>query len=271
MTHVTAPAFCFSGTSSAMDDLILSKQPLVSVVVPTHNRPAMLTRAVESALSQTYDNLEVIIVDDRSGEATARAANMLAQSSKVRYYRSNGRGACAARNLGIQVSSGEFVTGLDDDDLFTPQRIERLLAAYDDQYAFVAARSATFVDEVLPSVDESIGRVRVISMRKLLDSNRIGNQALVRRDRLLTVGGFDEKLRARQDYDLWVRLVERFGPAKLITNVLYLRNESPDYDRISKSENRRRGVVQFYKKHRHRMSFKQNLKTLSLITKKGED
>ena len=252
-----------------LNDLSSEEQSLVSVIIPTHKRPQMLVRAVESVLAQTYSNLEIIIVDDNSGAETERIANQLTLHPQVKYFKSPRRGACAARNFGIRQALGFFITGLDDDDLFTPRRIEKLVNAYDSDYAFVAARSAIFETEIMPQVDEEKGRTRIFSLSKLLDNNRVGNQALVERNRILSVGGFDEKLRARQDYDLWVRLVEKFGAAKVITNKLYLRNESFSHGRISKSRSRKRGVLQFYKKHYKKMNYIQRYRYFSLMRKSG--
>ena len=246
-----------------------SEQPLVSVIIPTHNRPKMLVRAVESVLAQTYDNVEIVIVDDHSGSETKTVAERLAAYQNVCYFLSDGQGACAARNFGVKQANGVFVTGLDDDDLFTSHRIEKLVAAYEDRFSLVAARSTVFTESFCPVIDEESGRTRIFPLRRLLDNNRIGNQALIERSRFLAVGGFDTNFRARQDYDLWVRLVECYGPAKVITNKLYLRNESSLHQRISKSSKRKRGVLQFYRKHNEKMTCIQRYKYFQLMKKTG--
>ncbi len=248
---------------------MLQEKPLVTIVIPSHNRPEMLSRAVGSVLNQTYNRLEVIIVDDHSDKKTLAVGSALAEHQQVKLLKSPGTGACAARNFGIKNATGEFVTGLDDDDLFTPRRVEKLFAAYDEEYAFVAARSTIFTENHIPDVDEEKGRVRFFTLKRMLDTNRIGNQVFARKERFLEVGGFDEALSARQDYDLWVRLVEKYGKAKIITNILYLRNENVDYKRISRSKSRERGLLQFYNKHNHKMTFKQRVKYLSMLSAVG--
>ncbi|MFD2837427.1 glycosyltransferase family 2 protein [Azotobacter vinelandii] len=97
--------------------------PLVSVYIPTRNRLEKLERALRSVLGQTYANHEILVCDDASTDGTFERISRLARSErKIRYLRNPApRGACSARNLGIFAARGEFITGLDDDDEFTPR------------------------------------------------------------------------------------------------------------------------------------------------------
>lgn len=96
--------------------------PLVSVVIPTYNRAALLCEAVDSVLQQTYRNIEIIVIDDGSTDDTAAA--MQGYGDRVRYSRRANAGVNAARNLGIKQSRGEFLALLDSDDLWAPYKIE---------------------------------------------------------------------------------------------------------------------------------------------------
>lgn len=115
--------------------------PLVSIYIPTHNRREKLERALSSVLGQTYENYEILVCDDGSTDGTCEWISKLTQTNqKIRYLRNPApRGACSARNLGIFAARGEFITGLDDDDEFTPDRLEHLLHIWDDKYAFVCS------------------------------------------------------------------------------------------------------------------------------------
>lgn len=107
--------------------------PLVSVIIPTHNRAALLCQAVESVLEQSYGNLEIIVIDDGSTDDTAEAVQRYAD--RVRYTRRPNAGVNAARNLGLKQARGEFVALLDSDDLWPPYKIElqvRLLRTFTD-------------------------------------------------------------------------------------------------------------------------------------------
>jgi len=107
--------------------------PLVSVIIPTYNRAALLCEAVDSVLQQTYRNIEVIVVDDGSTDDTT--AVMEKYGDRVRYSRRPNAGVNAARNLGFKQSKGEFIALLDSDDLWAPYKLElqvRLLRFFTD-------------------------------------------------------------------------------------------------------------------------------------------
>lgn len=106
-----------------------SHAPLVSIIIPSYNRKALLLEAVQSCRSQTWSNLEVIIVDDGSIDGTADlVAEQLRGSwrgQNIRYVRQQNSGAPAARNAGLALATGDYVQFLDSDDLLFPEKIER--------------------------------------------------------------------------------------------------------------------------------------------------
>jgi glycosyltransferase involved in cell wall biosynthesis len=105
-------------------------EPLVSVVIPTHNRAQLLRRAIASVLSQTHQNLEVIVLDDCSTDETGPMVKAITDS-RVRLVTPESRlGSAKARNMGIDISSGRFVAFIDDDDEWLEQKAERQLAAF---------------------------------------------------------------------------------------------------------------------------------------------
>lgn len=226
---------------------------LVSIVIPTRNRSSLLGRAVRSALGQTYKNIEVIIVDDASTDDTfAVTQTFIDKMSRIRYIQhSLPRGGNAARNSGILAATGLFIAGLDDDDEFTADRIARLVQEYDPKYSVIAARNVLVT---------ATGRQRspylpLVSLDTLLYYNCIGNQVLVERERILAVGLFDEQLLRFQDYDMWVRLVQRYGPARILPDdlqlVYYNHMVGPNARGAAQT---RRGGQAFYLKHRDKMS-----------------
>ncbi|CAI0760937.1 Spore coat polysaccharide biosynthesis protein spsA [Serratia entomophila] len=106
----------------------------VSVIIPTYGRSDLLIRAIDSVLSQSHHNVEIVIVDDNHGgsESRLQTENMLkmyAHDSRVIYYqRDKNGGGAAARNSGIEQATGEYITFLDDDDYYHPEKIEKQLA-----------------------------------------------------------------------------------------------------------------------------------------------
>ena len=112
----------------------MKNKPLVSVLIPTYNRPKYLSRAIDSCLNQTYDNIEIIVIDDNNPETEGRIEteklmkDLYGKNDKVKYIQlEKNSGACIARNYGIEKSLGEYITFLDDDDEYYPNNIEEEL------------------------------------------------------------------------------------------------------------------------------------------------
>lgn len=213
----------------------------------------MVRRAIASVLQQDYPCLELLVVDDASTDSTWATLNRLySDEPRVRLFRQDkGQGACAARNLAITQAKGEFVTGLDDDDEFLPNRLSSLFQAYDDQYAFVC--SSYFWD---------YGTVRkqlypdsaIVGLNELLDVHCLSNQVLVKRSRMLAQGGFDTALAAFQDYDMWIRLVAAYGKALRLAEATYVVHVGHELGRITTSPKRLVAQSYFVEKHRPLMN-----------------
>jgi len=231
----------------------MSQYPLISVYMPTYNRAQMACRAIDSVLAQDYPHFELIVVDDASKDdtvavLTARYAN----DSRIKILRQEtGQGACAARNRAIAEAQGEFVTGLDDDDEFLPHRLSSLYAAYEDKYSCVCSAYIWDYGSVRKTL---FAEQRAVSLSELLDLHTLSNQALVKRERMLQLAGFDTSLAAFQDYDMWVRVVQAFGPALRIAAASYKVNVGHELGRITNSPKRLDAHQQFVAKHRPLMS-----------------
>src|SRR5690606_21643920 len=108
-------------------------KPIVSVIIPTYNRPERLTRAINSVLDQTYKNIEVLVVDDNNPHTDFRKETEIVMrkykdNDQVKYIKHpRNKNGAAARNTGIQASAGKYIAFLDDDDEFLPNRIEKLV------------------------------------------------------------------------------------------------------------------------------------------------
>lgn len=247
----------------------MSSQPLVSIIIPTHNRADLLPRAIRSALAQDYPNVEIIVIDDHSTDQTEETMRKFALSAPtVRYLKLSGRkGANAARNEGIRAARGTFVCGLDDDDEFHPERIRRLIAEYDEAYAFVFSGYRDIVED---KITIRIPAKEAFSLDDILGLNLVGNQVLTTRQKILAVGGYDESLPAAQDYDLWIRMLARYGKAKCVRVPLYSVYFHSG-ETITGSPKKVKGYFAVYKKHKHLMTRthrKEQLANLYLVRRK---
>ncbi|MCQ8879472.1 glycosyltransferase [Pseudoalteromonas shioyasakiensis] len=218
----------------------------IGIYLPTKNRVELLKKAVDSVLAQTYSNFKLLIVDDGSTDSTPEYLKSITDP-RVSFIRNEqSERACNARNRAIKALDTELVTGLDDDDVFLPGRLERLISVYDPRFAFVC--SGYFWDYGAHK-KSLFSSNKVISISAALDLNQCSNQILVDRNRVLEVGGFDPELPALQDHDLWVRLIAKYGDAYRLGEELYIVNDDQELERISSVRNKLNAIDLFEKKH----------------------
>jgi glycosyltransferase involved in cell wall biosynthesis len=209
---------------------------LVSVYIPTKNRIALLRRAVESVVQQTYADIELIVVNDGSTDATASYLDELAVKPNVRViHHAQSAGAPSARNAALRAATGAFVTGLDDDDYFHPQRISRFVTQWNSLTQAGHKFSCLYSQDVIkqPSCETLTVKPPSVDHDELYFYNCIGNQVFTRREYMLAIGLFDEQMPAWQDLDTFIRLAREFGPALLVDEPLYILDLDPRADRIS--------------------------------------
>jgi glycosyltransferase involved in cell wall biosynthesis len=189
-----------------------------SVVVAAYNVERYVGPAVESALSQTYPEVEVIVVNDGSSDGTARALEPF--RGRITYVEQPNKGLAAARNRGLREATGEYVALLDGDDLWFPNRVERVIGFLEDHpdVGFATTDAFFLLDgssEGRRYYDELPGGFRGQEQPYwILDSNFILGMAVVRRSLFARHGTFDETLRTSEDWDLWIRFIlggERAG------------------------------------------------------------
>jgi glycosyltransferase involved in cell wall biosynthesis len=232
-----------------MGELVVSRKPLVSIIITTHNRSKLLQRAIKSALGQSYENIEIIIVDDASSDDTERIVlKYIKNDTRIQYIKNEKQsGANVSRNKGILASSGKFIAGLDDDDEFLPDRINLLIKNYDSSYAFITSLNIIQFDK-----HKSYSKApEIVTIEHMKKDNILMNQAFIEKKRLISVGLYDEKLTAYQDYDMWIRLMQKFGTVKVLqeyTQKVYFESFR---DRISTLPQKRfKGYFNFYTKHK---------------------
>jgi glycosyltransferase involved in cell wall biosynthesis len=188
-------------------------KPLVSIVIPVYNGSNFLAQAIDSALAQTYENVEVIVVNDGSRDGGKTRDVARSYGEKIRYFEKENGGVATALNFGIRQMRGAWFSWLSHDDLYDPRKLELQIAAA-GQFAepVVVYSNATVFSATGRDVCHRIARQANASMRCFLafdvTTGLNGCSLLVPRTFFESYGAFDPALRFTQDYDLWFRLAK---------------------------------------------------------------
>ncbi|MEK7727262.1 MAG: glycosyltransferase [candidate division KSB1 bacterium] len=185
--------------------------PLISVIIPTFNRAAMLAEAIDSVRAQSERDFELLVIDDGSTDETQRVC--ASYGAQLCYFKQDHRGVSAARNFGIAQARGAFITFLDSDDLWQKHKLRR-------QRAWLAAQP-----QIMLCYTNEIWIRRGVRVNQKKIHQKAGgwiyplclprciispSSVLMRRELFEHVGGFDETLPICEDYDLWLRVAARF-------------------------------------------------------------
>jgi glycosyltransferase involved in cell wall biosynthesis len=235
----------------------MKNNPLISIIITTKNREDLLKRAISSVINQTYSNLEIIIINDASEDNTKEILEEFEKlDSRIKViHNKKTLGSNPSRNIAIDIAKGKFIAGLDDDDEFMPNRIEVLLKNYDEKYAFVTSWNIVIKKGGIKSFRQP---KEEIELNDVLVDNLLMNQGLIEKQRIINANMYDEKLVSCQDYDMWLRLILKYGKVKVVQEYLQLIHEDDNITRISTlSKIKFSGYLKFYKKYKYLMNLTQ--------------
>lgn len=201
--------------------------PLVSVVIPTRDRPAFLREAIASVLGQTYRNLEIVIVDDGSNPAIPGGVS----DRRVRVLRNERPlGVARARNVGLAAARGDYVAFMDDDDQWADCKIASQIASFVESTAAAWSACGAIIIDARGAM---IGAQRLESGRDVASTILAGNVipgggsgVLAEVAAVRALGGFDERFSVFADWDMWIRLAQH-SPMTVVDRplVAYLRHD----------------------------------------------
>jgi glycosyltransferase involved in cell wall biosynthesis len=201
---------------------------LVSVVIPTYNREYIISEAINSVLNQTYQNFEILVVDDGSTDKTKEVVENI-KDPRIRYICQHNAGPSAARNNGIRNAKGDWIAFLDSDDIWLPEKLGKqieVINSSDDRLGIVTCWSLNcYYKNNLPveEVNISIATNSQEFIRGLiLDPSSVitgTNTIIIRKTSFEKVGLFNEDVRAYEDWDVWFRVATNYD-FKCVNEVL---------------------------------------------------
>lgn len=196
----------------------MSGRELVSVIMPSYNAEALIARSIQSVIDQSYQNWELIVVDDCSKDSTRRVVqSFVEQDSRIKLIAlsSNNGAPAAPRNIGVREASGTWIAFLDADDIWHPQKLELQIDALEKHGVdFCCTQMKDFVDDTLLSFDavEGVG-CEYISFAKQQIKGRIPTSSVVLKREVMLNFPFNEDIRykAVEDYHCWLRIHQAIG------------------------------------------------------------
>lgn len=197
--------------------------PLVSIIIPVYNGEKYMREAIDSALAQTYGNIEILVINDGSKDTTDKIAK--SYTSKIRYFSKENGGVSTALNLGIENMKGEYFSWLSHDDVYLPQKIEseiNLLSTLENKKTviysgFQCINSESKITNTI-NLDKNYSQEQLnISLFPFFHELISGCTLLIHKDLLIENGLFDITQKTTQDYDMWFKILQKY-PIKYDTN-----------------------------------------------------
>lgn len=193
----------------------METKPLVSIIIPVYNGANYMREAIDSALSQTYPNIEILVVNDGSKDSGETEKIAFSYGEKIRYIAKENGGSSSALNVGIRNMQGDFFCWLSHDDVYLPDRVTRLMQIMEEKdkektvvicgYSLINEKS----EKIFYPKKMMCGNFRAEEMLKKMarGQNICGCSVLLSKFLLEKTGFFDETLRYVNDYDYWYRLI----------------------------------------------------------------
>jgi hypothetical protein len=208
----------------------LRTQPLVSVVLPTADRTALLRRAIESVVAQSYPHWQLLIVDD----GVSHDAGMVVESfadGRIHSMTSPAKGPCAARNLALSEARGELITYLDDDNIMDADWLRAVVWAFENRPDVEVLYGATIIDDVLRVNRQSSGALPTLVLqpwdRRELGSHNLADIGALAHRQGLPEAVFDESLREMGDWDFLLSLTATREPLVLPALSCFYTTDAP--------------------------------------------
>lgn len=179
----------------------------VSIILPTFNRDYLIEKAIKNCLSQSYENIEIVIVNDGSTDDTHKILQRYVLHPKVKYIYQENKGLPAALNLGVEKATGDYITWTSDDNEYYTDAIEKMVKVLN------TCQSPSFVYANMITKDLDTNEIKLVDLgctNRAYLGNFIGACFLYDRQIVEQIGGYALNLRLVEDYDYWIRIYEQF-------------------------------------------------------------
>ncbi|MBA6234364.1 MULTISPECIES: glycosyltransferase family 2 protein [unclassified Colwellia] len=182
--------------------------PLISIVIASYNMGQYLGTALDSLLKQTWENIEVIVIDDGSTDNSEEVMSAYTNNNKVSYIKTENRGQTKAKNRGVKEAKGDFIGFCDADDFWTDNKLELQMPFFSDDKVGVVYSEVSYIDEDGNPYDKAAPYERYTGKvtEQLLTKNFVPfGTSIIRKACVIQDGGFDEQFKMGIDWDLWLR------------------------------------------------------------------
>jgi len=233
------------------------EDPLISVIIPTYNRANFLPNAILSVINQTYQNWELIIVDDGSTDNTKHIVEeFIKKDSRIKYFYQENKGQPFAMNTGIKLSKGKFIAFLDDDDEWYLEKLEKQIEFLNKDENIVLVFSDVIIRggylDGMRSSEVSKPYCGYVYPKLLLRNFLTASSVVIKRKVLDEMGYFDTfhciKITQTQDYDMWLRIAKKYKIG-YVPEVLVKYNFSPKINSWEKRKNAYKAMIYIYFKN----------------------
>lgn len=198
----------------------------VSVITPTYNDEKYIRQTINSVLSQTHVNLELIIIDDCSSDDTVNIVKSFHDKRIVLIENGKNQGAAYSRNIGIKLSSGDYIAFLDGDDIWENKKLENQIQFMEDNNYFFTATKYSLIDDDGKKTGVFVSAPEIITNKMLRKVSYIGCLTVMFKKSIYPNLAIPEDIKKRNDYALWLKLSERTDCYFLNQNLAYYRKRN---------------------------------------------
>ncbi len=244
---------------------------LVSIIIPCYNNEKVIAETIDSALSQSYSSIEIIVVDDGSTDQSAKVVqDISSKHPDIIFHSKENRGPSHTRNFGAQISKGEFLIFLDADDKLHPDYVKKCIAEYqrNPELNIVYSGAEFFGNK------SGIWKLPDFEPTSFLLNNCIPIFAMLRRDVFFDVGKFDENMHFIEDWELWIRILKKYPGVYKIPETLFYYRKSAAKNSLTDLNDKQNDIsdtARLYLYNKHYSYYKENGLSISKLITSVQD